>query len=103
MNDVPPKDRDFAMVFRNYALCPHMTAEETCPPDCGCGTCRRRRAGRVLNATTLRDLEAYLKRKPTALSGGQRQREAKPDSAKHCSAEGSLPAIRVNQVAGASG
>jgi multiple sugar transport system ATP-binding protein len=77
VNDLPPKDRDIAMVFQNYALYPHMTVEENLafglrlrrlPKD----EVRRR----VGEAAMLLGLEQYLKRKPAALSGGQRQRVA---------------------------
>jgi multiple sugar transport system ATP-binding protein len=77
VNDVPPKDRDIAMVFQNYALYPHMTVEENLafglqlrktPKDE-----QRRRVG---EAAKMLGLEPYLKRKPAALSGGQRQRVA---------------------------
>src|SRR6266568_2679228 len=77
VNDLPPKDRDIAMVFQNYALYPHMTVEQNLafglqqrktPKDQ-----IRRRVGEV---AALLGLEEYLKRKPAALSGGQRQRVA---------------------------
>ena len=77
VNDIPPRDRDIAMVFQNYALYPHMTVFENMafgltlrkfPKD----EIRRRveEAGRILDIGTL------LERKPKALSGGQRQRVA---------------------------
>jgi multiple sugar transport system ATP-binding protein len=77
VNDLPPKDRDIAMVFQNYALYPHMTVEQNLafglqlrktPKD----EIRRR----VEEAARMLGLEPYLKRKPGALSGGQRQRVA---------------------------
>jgi multiple sugar transport system ATP-binding protein len=77
VNDLPPKDRDIAMVFQNYALYPHMTVEENLafglklrktPKD------EQRR--RVDEAAKILGLEPFLKRKPAALSGGQRQRVA---------------------------
>jgi ABC-type sugar transport system ATPase subunit len=77
VNDLPPKDRDIAMVFQNYALYPHMTVEQNLafglqlrktPKD----EIRRR----VTEAAKMLGLEQYLKRKPAALSGGQRQRVA---------------------------
>jgi multiple sugar transport system ATP-binding protein len=77
VNDLPPKDRDIAMVFQNYALYPHMTVEQNLafgleqrktPKD----EIRRR----VSEVARLLGLEDYLKRKPAALSGGQRQRVA---------------------------
>ncbi len=77
VNDLPPKDRDIAMVFQNYALYPHMTVEQ----NLAFGLQQRktpkdqikRRVGEV---AALLGLEEYLKRKPAALSGGQRQRVA---------------------------
>jgi multiple sugar transport system ATP-binding protein len=77
VTDVPPKDRDIAMVFQNYALYPHMTVAENMGfalKIAGIG--KEERAARVLEAAKLLDLEQYLKRKPKALSGGQRQRVA---------------------------
>ncbi|MBO0820861.1 MAG: ATP-binding cassette domain-containing protein [Nocardiopsaceae bacterium] len=77
VNDLPPKDRDIAMVFQNYALYPHMTVEQ----NLAFGL-RLRRAGkeeirrRVAAAAGMLGLEPYLGRKPAALSGGQRQRVA---------------------------
>jgi multiple sugar transport system ATP-binding protein len=77
VNDLPPKDRDIAMVFQNYALYPHMTVAQNLafgleqrkmPKDEV-----RRRVGEV---ASMLGLSAYLKRKPAALSGGQRQRVA---------------------------
>jgi multiple sugar transport system ATP-binding protein len=77
VNDLPPKDRDIAMVFQNYALYPHMTVADnlafglklrhTPKPEI-----RRR----VAEAAQMLGLEPYLGRKPAALSGGQRQRVA---------------------------
>jgi multiple sugar transport system ATP-binding protein len=77
VNDLPPKDRDIAMVFQNYALYPHMTVEE----NMAFGLKLRHTAKpeikrRVSEAAGLLGLEPYLKRKPAALSGGQRQRVA---------------------------
>ncbi|MFE6736905.1 ABC transporter ATP-binding protein [Microbacterium sp. NPDC057650] len=77
VTDVPPKDRDIAMVFQNYALYPHMTVAENMGfalKIAGIG--KEERASRVLEAAKLLDLEEYLTRKPKALSGGQRQRVA---------------------------
>jgi multiple sugar transport system ATP-binding protein len=77
VNDVPPRDRDIAMVFQNYALYPHMSVFDNMafglklrkfPKD----EIKRRvnEAGRIL------DISQLLERKPKALSGGQRQRVA---------------------------
>ncbi len=77
VTDVPPKDRDIAMVFQNYALYPHMTVAENMGFALKiAGVNKDERAARVLEAAKLLDLEDYLGRKPKALSGGQRQRVA---------------------------
>jgi multiple sugar transport system ATP-binding protein len=77
VTDVPPKDRDIAMVFQNYALYPHMTVAENMGFALKiAGVGKEERAQRVLEAAKLLDLEQYLARKPKALSGGQRQRVA---------------------------
>jgi multiple sugar transport system ATP-binding protein len=77
VNDLPPKDRDIAMVFQNYALYPHMTVEQ----NLAFGLQLRKTPKdeikrRVGEAAKMLGLEPYLKRKPAALSGGQRQRVA---------------------------
>jgi len=77
VNDLPPKDRDIAMVFQNYALYPHMTVEQ----NLAFGLQQRKTPKdetrrRVLAVAKMLGLEEYLKRKPAALSGGQRQRVA---------------------------
>jgi multiple sugar transport system ATP-binding protein len=77
VNDLPPKDRDIAMVFQNYALYPHMTVEQ----NLAFGLQLRKTPKdeikrRVDEAAKMLGLEPYLKRKPGALSGGQRQRVA---------------------------
>ena len=77
VTDVPPKDRDIAMVFQNYALYPHMSVAENMGFALKiAGVNKDERAERVLEAAKLLDLEPYLSRKPKALSGGQRQRVA---------------------------
>jgi multiple sugar transport system ATP-binding protein len=77
VTQVPPKDRDIAMVFQNYALYPHMTVSENMGFALKiAGVKKEERAARVLEAAKLLDLEPYLDRKPKALSGGQRQRVA---------------------------
>jgi multiple sugar transport system ATP-binding protein len=77
VTEVPPKDRDIAMVFQNYALYPHMTVAENMGFALKiAGVNKDERATRVLEAARLLDLEDYLGRKPKALSGGQRQRVA---------------------------
>src|SRR6184192_2529601 len=77
VNDLPPKDRDIAMVFQNYALYPHMTVEQ----NLAFGLQQRKTPKdetrrRVLSVAKMLGLEDYLKRKPASLSGGQRQRVA---------------------------
>ena len=77
MNDVPPKDRDIAMVFQNYALYPHMTVYDNMA--FGLKIRKMDKAEidrRVKDAAKQLDLTQYLNRKPKALSGGQRQRVA---------------------------
>ena len=77
VTDLPPKDRDIAMVFQNYALYPHMTVADNMGfalKIAGVPADERRR--RVEDAAKLLDLTEYLDRKPKALSGGQRQRVA---------------------------
>jgi multiple sugar transport system ATP-binding protein len=77
VNDLPPKDRDIAMVFQNYALYPHMTAFE----NMAFGLKLRKLAKaeirqRVEFAARILDITELLDRRPKALSGGQRQRVA---------------------------
>jgi multiple sugar transport system ATP-binding protein len=77
VNDLPPRDRDIAMVFQNYALYPHMTVEENLAFGLQLHkTPKEEQARRVAEAASILGLEPYLKRKPAALSGGQRQRVA---------------------------
>ncbi|MCR8670762.1 ABC transporter ATP-binding protein [Agrococcus sp. HG114] len=77
VTDMPPKDRDIAMVFQNYALYPHMTVAENMGFALKiAGVAKEERAKRVEEAAKLLDLGDYLGRKPKALSGGQRQRVA---------------------------
>jgi multiple sugar transport system ATP-binding protein len=74
---LPPKDRDIAMVFQNYALYPHMTVAENMGFALKiAGVNKTDIATRVAEAAKILDLEIYLERKPKALSGGQRQRVA---------------------------
>lgn len=77
VNDVPPKDRDIAMVFQNYALYPHMNVYNNMA--FGLKLRKMDKAEidrRVREAAKILGLEQYLDRKPKALSGGQRQRVA---------------------------
>ena len=77
VNDRPPKDRDIAMVFQNYALYPHMSVRDNM------GFALKLRGmdkgeidQKVTEAARILDLEQHLDRKPSQLSGGQRQRVA---------------------------
>jgi multiple sugar transport system ATP-binding protein len=77
VTNLPPKDRDIAMVFQNYALYPHMTVADNMGFALKiAGTNKEEIKRRVGEAAKLLDLEDYLARKPKALSGGQRQRVA---------------------------
>jgi multiple sugar transport system ATP-binding protein len=77
MNDVPPKDRNIAMVFQNYALYPHMSVYENMAFALKIKkTPRAEIKKRVLETAKILDIEKFLDRKPRALSGGQRQRVA---------------------------
>ncbi|MDV6011684.1 sn-glycerol-3-phosphate ABC transporter ATP-binding protein UgpC [Haloechinothrix sp. LS1_15] len=77
VTDLPPKDRDIAMVFQNYALYPHMSVADNMGFALKIAKVpTEERHRRVLEAARLLDLEDYLDRKPKALSGGQRQRVA---------------------------
>jgi multiple sugar transport system ATP-binding protein len=77
VTDRPPKDRDIAMVFQNYALYPHMTVGENMGFALKlAGVDKAERARRVAEAAKILDLSDYLDRRPKALSGGQRQRVA---------------------------
>lgn len=76
-NDVPPRDRDIAMVFQDYALYPHLNVEQ----NLGFGL-KMRGVGkaevrsRVMEASRMLGIDSLLRRKPKELSGGQRQRVA---------------------------
>ena len=77
VNNIPPKDRDIAMVFQSYALYPHMTVYD----NMAFGLTLRKLPKeeirrRVDEAARILGIEGFLKRKPRALSGGQRQRVA---------------------------
>ena len=77
VNTVPPKDRDIAMVFQNYALYPHMTVYD----NIAYGLRLRKFPKKVIDqkvreAAAILDITELLKRRPKALSGGQRQRVA---------------------------
>ena len=77
VTDVPPKNRDIAMVFQNYALYPHMSVRENMGFALKiAGVSKDEINKRVEEAAKILDLEPYLDRKPKALSGGQRQRVA---------------------------
>ena len=77
VNDLPPRERDIAMVFQNYALYPHMNVRE----NMGFALKLRKMdkgeiERRVDEAAKILSIERFLDRKPKALSGGQRQRVA---------------------------
>ncbi|ADB52404.1 ABC transporter ATP-binding protein [Conexibacter woesei] len=77
VNDRPPKERDIAMVFQNYALYPHMTVERNMGFALTVAKVPKAAvAERVLEAARILDLEEHLGRRPGQLSGGQRQRVA---------------------------
>ncbi len=74
---IPPKDRDIAMVFQNYALYPHMTVADNMAFALKMAKVpTEERDKRVKEAARILGLEEFLERKPKALSGGQRQRVA---------------------------
>ena len=77
VNDLPPKDRDIAMVFQNYALYPHMTVRD----NLAFGLIMRKRPPAEIDAAVaetaeILEISHLLDRKPRQLSGGQRQRVA---------------------------
>ena len=77
VTDLPPKSRDIAMVFQNYALYPHMTVAENMGFALKiAGSSKDEINTRVVEAARMLDIEEYLGRRPKALSGGQRQRVA---------------------------
>jgi multiple sugar transport system ATP-binding protein len=77
VNDLPPKDRDVAMVFQNYALYPHMSVFENMAFALKLRKMPKAEIERrVHDAAEILGLTEYLQRKPKALSGGQRQRVA---------------------------
>ncbi len=77
VNDVPPKDRDIAMVFQNYALYPHMSVYENMAFSLKLMKLPKKEIEtRVKEAAEILGITQYLPRKPRALSGGQRQRVA---------------------------
>ncbi len=77
VNDVPPKDRDIAMVFQNYALYPHMTVFENMSFGLRLKRVPKEEIRqRVESAARILDISELLDRKPKQLSGGQRQRVA---------------------------
>ncbi len=77
VNDVPPKDRDIAMVFQNYALYPHMSVYENMAFALKLKKMPKEEIDKkVRDAANVLGITEYLERKPKALSGGQRQRVA---------------------------
>ena len=77
VNDIPPKDRDIAMVFQNYALYPHMNVYKNLSFGLELRKMKKEEINRrVHEAAQILDIDHLLDRKPKALSGGQRQRVA---------------------------
>ncbi len=77
VNDVPPKDRDIAMVFQNYALYPHMTVRDNMAFGLKLRKFPKKEIEERINeAARILGIEELLERRPKALSGGQRQRVA---------------------------
>ncbi|MBI4343949.1 MAG: ATP-binding cassette domain-containing protein, partial [Candidatus Omnitrophica bacterium] len=77
VNHVPPKDRDIAMVFQNYALYPHMSVFENMAFGLRLRSYGKREIEqRVREAAAILNIEPLLSRKPKELSGGERQRVA---------------------------
>ncbi len=77
VNDIPPKDRDIAMVFQNYALYPHMTVYQNMAFGLKLRKFPKKQIeARVHEAAEILEIKNLLDRKPKALSGGQRQRVA---------------------------
>jgi multiple sugar transport system ATP-binding protein len=77
VNDVPPKDRDIAMVFQSYALYPHMSVRQNLEFGLKIRGVARPEIDRLVSdAAKILEIEEYLERRPKELSGGQRQRVA---------------------------
>jgi ABC-type sugar transport system ATPase subunit len=77
VNDLPPKDRDVAMVFQNYSLYPHMNVYENIAFPLKMRKTERHKVDeRVRNIASLLNIESLLDRKPKEISGGQMQRVA---------------------------
>src|SRR5690242_10602650 len=77
VNNLPPRDRDVAMVFQNYALYPHMTVAENIGfPLRMAKVSKAEASNRIEETAKILGLEDHLRRKPRHLSGGQRQRVA---------------------------
>jgi multiple sugar transport system ATP-binding protein len=77
VNDLPPKDRDIAMVFQSYALYPHMTVRENIEFGLRIRKVPQEQINKLVDeAATILDIKQLLDRKPKQLSGGQRQRVA---------------------------
>jgi multiple sugar transport system ATP-binding protein len=77
VNNVPPKDRDIAMVFQSYALYPSMTVRQNITFGMECRHVpRKQQEAAVANVARLLQIEPLLDRRPSQLSGGQRQRVA---------------------------
>jgi multiple sugar transport system ATP-binding protein len=95
VNNLPPSERDIAMVFQNYALYPHKTVAANIGfPLKMRGMPKDRVNERVDRAADILDLKPYLERYPRALSGGQRQRVAILVAATALAREGKSPEAR---------
>src|SRR6187455_344295 len=77
VNELPPRDRDIAMVFQSYALYPHMNVADNMAYSLRLRrTSKERIAQAIANTARILGLQSLLERRPRALSGGQRQRVA---------------------------
>ncbi len=77
VNDMPPRERDVAMVFQNYGLYPHMSVRQNIGYPLKVRGVAKAEAGRMVDAAAAKvELGPFLDRRPGQLSGGQRQRVA---------------------------
>ncbi|CAO0828064.1 ABC transporter ATP-binding protein OS=Streptomyces microflavus OX=1919 GN=Smic_44240 PE=4 SV=1 [Streptomyces microflavus] len=96
---LPPKDRDIAMVFQNYALYPHMSVADNMGFALKiAGINKTEIRAKVEEAAKMLDLTDYLDRKPKALSGGQRQRGPGPVGRRCMTAAGTSRRLRVSTL-----
>jgi multiple sugar transport system ATP-binding protein len=100
VNDVPPKDRDIAMVFQSYALYPHMSVRENLAFGLKLRKVKKDEIERRVNeAAETIQLQKLLDRKPKELSGGQRQRVALGRAIAGCLPDGRAPIEPRRQAA----